>query len=142
VPIKQFCCYSWWDLAVDQMLSPPCIEPKYLLPYLQNPPESVYGNNVFKSKFCDLLQSYASSQGCRDIYLKVGSPLRNKCEIAYVVIVCTSRDLEVLYRYNPITFVLPDVFNPNDLVDGNGDRYMYDQNPILHHTLYEYTCIL
>ena len=69
------------------------------------------------SKFSDLLQSYASSRDGVDIYLKVGGTLRYKREIAYVVIVCTSHDLE---SYYPITRVPPDVFKHNGLVDDDG----------------------
>ena len=114
--------YSWWGLAVDPQDRQPSIDNKYLPPYLKSPAESVYGNNAFNASFSDLLQSYASSRGCgvEDIYLKVGGTLRYKCEIAYVVIVCTSHDLEALNSYCPITCAPPDVFNPNGLADSTG----------------------
>ena len=116
--------YSWWGLASPGLTpdqetclsritsSPP--------PYLKTPPESVYGGYAFESKFSDLLQSYASSRGCVDIYLKVGGTLRYKCEIAYVVIVCTSRDLGALNSYCPLTRAPHDVFKHNGLVDDGG----------------------
>ena len=113
--------YSWWGLAspgltLDQKT---CLS-KNPPPYLKTPPESVYGGYAYKSKFSDLLQSYASSRNCVDIYLKVGGTLRYKCEIAYVVIVCTSHDLGALNSYYPITHAPRDVFNPSGLVDDDG----------------------
>ena len=115
--------YSWWGLASpgltpDQQTCLSSNPP----PYLKTPPESVYGGYAFESKFSDLLQSYASSRGCgvEDIYLKVGGTLRYKREIAYVVIVCTSRDLGALNSYYPLTHAPPDVFKHNGLVDDDG----------------------
>ena len=116
--------YSWWGLASPGLTPDQETKLSWITnnppPYLKRPPESVYGGYAFESKFCDLLQSYASSRGCGDIYLKVGGTLRYKREIAYVVIVCTSHDLGALNSYYPITHAPPDVFNPNGLVDDDG----------------------
>ena len=112
--------YSWWGLAVDPQDRRPSIENKYLPPSLKSPAESIYGNNSFNASFPDLLQSYATSRSCRDIYLKVGGTLRYKREIAYVVIVCTSRDLGALDSYYPISHSPPDVFDPSGLVNKDG----------------------
>ena len=112
--------YSWWGLTVDEGLRPSWIKLETLPPYLKTPPISVYGSHVFESNFCDLLRSYASSRRCGDIYLKMGGTLRYKCEVAYVVIVCTSHDLEQLDSYKSITCAPPDVFDPNGLTDDKG----------------------
>ena len=115
--------YSWWGLAVDTQFSPQWYESKYLPPYLKRPPESVYGGNVFRSSFSNLLQCYATSRACtvQDIHLKMGGTLRYKREIGHVVIICTSNDLDDLNIYNNITSQQPTtVFNPNDLVNDRG----------------------
>ena len=124
--------YSWWGLAVDPQISLPWIESEFPPPYLRRPPESVYGGVAFETDFCDLLKSYAFSRSCRDIYLKVGGTLRYKREIAYVVIVCTSRDLGALNSYYPITHASSDVFDPSGLVDEDGK--VIDMTRVPHFT--------
>ena len=120
-------CYSWWGLAVD----PDVLPNRYqyfdddLPDYLRYPPASVYGTRAFVSTFPNILQQYALSRDCEvtDLYLKMGGTLRYKHEIAYVVIICTSRDhdLRALENYPSITEAPPDVFNPNGLVDEHGN---------------------
>lgn len=53
-----------------------------------------------------------------NVYLKLGGTLRYKCEIAYVVIVCTSRDCKILHNYPSIT--QSKVLDSDHLVDENG----------------------
>ena len=93
--------YTWWGLYVED--PPP--GPQDTLPnYLKSPPESTYGSTAFVISFHDILKSYASARSCslHNICLRVGGTLRYKCEIAYVIIVCTTSD-EDLSRYNPVT---------------------------------------
>ena len=116
-------CYSWWSLAVDPSDAPPLDgSSRSLPPYLKTPRESVYGGNAFQSSFSNLLQCYATSRACivQDLYLKMGGTLRYKCEIGYVVIICTSNDLGALETYKPLTDAPPDTFDPNGLVDRKG----------------------
>ena len=112
--------YSWWGLDVEVHLRPSWIESRILPHYLKTPVESVYGRNAFLYGFNELLESYAMSRGCGvgDVYLKLGGTLRYKCEIAYVVIVCTSSDCEILHNYPPIT--QSKVLDSDHLVDENG----------------------
>lgn len=117
--------YSWWGLAIDTSISqslPREKMPAFLPGYLQQPPTSMYGGNAFISMFSNLLKSYASSRGCSstDIYMKIGGTLRYKHEIGYVVIVCTTNDLEELKDYAAITHAPSTIFNTNGAIDSHG----------------------
>ena len=82
--------------------------------------------------FKDLLKSYANNRRCEveKIHLLVGGTLRYKCEIGYVVIICTSDDPEIVENYQSIT--QSDVFDSGGLVDENGKIDNLDKD--LHFT--------
>ena len=122
--------FSWWGLAMNRK-SPPnpsgITVPKGNLPgYLKNPPQSFYGKNAFVSSFQNLLESYRTSRQCQTIYLRMGGTLRYKCEIGYVVIVCTSYDYDVLHNYDPLTH---DVLDTTGLTNEDGKIINRDVTP-------------
>lgn len=127
--------YSWWGLVVEKELCPSWIESRVLPHYLKTPSESVYGRNAFLYDFKDLLKSYAKNRGCKvdKIHLLVGGTLRYKCEIGYVIIICTSDDPEIVKKYPSIT--QSEVFDSDGLVDEDGkiDDFHQDLHFTTHH---------
>lgn len=112
--------YSWWGVSTsskwpDKASTIKNLEEEegvfFTLPsYLQNPPESRYGNNEFSGDLHKMLSCYQDSRRTApyepkpDIYLLQGGTLRYKLEICCVVIVCTGEDKEsdALKDYRPL----------------------------------------
>ena len=112
--------YSWWGLYIENKI--PDLKVKYPPNYLRDPPESIYGSTAFIIPFDEILESYASSRSCRlrDLRLRVGGTMRYKCEIAYVIIVCTHADND-LSCYDLITSSdAPYLLDVEGFIDGSG----------------------
>ena len=113
--------YSWWGIDCsaishsEQFTSPRMIATMledlkdeqaiaaYVPGYLNEVPESLYGNRAFSCNFHDLLRSYAESRRNEigNICIRKGGTLRYKKEICYVLIICIDcdKDREELSEY-------------------------------------------
>ncbi len=66
--------------------------------YLNNPPDSTYGDKEFTVSWSGIMESYKQSRtDCveKDVYFFKAGTLRYRCEICYVVMVAMSDDLDI-----------------------------------------------
>lgn len=133
--------YSWWGISTGDWLGRDdsavfrraCanVPNNYKAGYLMEPPESRYGNNEFKVDLAHLLQSYQRARGDPElpddqgppIYLKKAGTLRYKKEICFVIVVCSSDDLDMLGQH----YAAPD--QVPGAVQGPGDNADPHQDP-------------
>ena len=139
-------CYSWWSISPKkennfEISNYPTYA--YVPDYLKSTLESRYGNNAFSSKFSDLLTAYARSRNTKvgNICIRVGGTLRYKCEICYVLIICTdsSMDVDALSEFKPLP-TESELFKTNGLINESGK--VIDHSAILtFHPEYIYSWV-
>lgn len=131
--------YSWWGISTgdwlkrddSEVFQGACENIPNKAGYLMEPPESRYGNNEFKVDLAHLLQSYQRARGDPElpddqgppIYLKKAGTLRYKKEICFVIVVCSSGDLDLLGQH----YAAPDQVPV--AVQGPGDNADLGQDP-------------
>ena len=139
-------CYSWWGISPKmennfEISNYPTYA--YVPDYLKSTLESRYGNNAFSSKFSDLLAAYARSR-CTEVgntYIRVGGTLRYRCEICYVLIVCTNSpmDVQTLSQFKPLP-TESELYKTNGLINESGN--VIDHSAILtFHPEYIYSWV-
>jgi hypothetical protein len=143
-------CYSWWGISskwsnnfeIKEYVGEEyvCV---YVPDYLKSTPESCYGNNAFSSKFSDLLTAYARSRRTEvgNICIRKGGTLRYRCEICYVLIICTDSpmDVKALSEFKPLP-TESKLYKTNGLINESGK--VIDHSAILtFHPEYIYSWV-
>ena len=86
--------YSWWSIELyDKEYDPDSLRSQGSKSFLFDK-FSMYGTVKLSLKLCDLIESYAKSQGKRtkDVRYKVGGTLRYRREVCYVIVICVDTD--------------------------------------------------